>query len=125
MKRKLLFLFLMTAAFAQVWAQRSVSGKVTSAEDGSALPGVNVVVVGSQQGSITDVDGNYSLEVPDGASLKFSYIGYKEVEIAIGNKSVIDIAMEADVTQPSEVVVTALGVQRETKALNYSVTNVD
>ena len=75
MKRKLLVLMLFTASLSQVFSQRQISGKVTSGEDGSSLPGVNVVVVGSQQGSITDVDGNYKVDVTDGASLKFSYIG--------------------------------------------------
>ncbi|MCK5102351.1 MAG: SusC/RagA family TonB-linked outer membrane protein, partial [Cyclobacteriaceae bacterium] len=125
MKRKVLLLFLMTATFAQVWAQRTVNGKVTSADDGSALPGVNVVVVGTALGSITDVDGNYSLDVPDNANLKFSYIGYEDFGVEVGNQSVIDVVMQLDVTQLTEVVVTALGVERETKALNYSVTSVD
>ena len=102
MKRKLLFLFLMTATCTHLWAQSTVNGKVTSAEDGSSLPGVNVVVVGSQQGSITDVDGNYTLEVPDGASLNFSYIGYKDFVVVVGNQSVIDVALENDVTQLNE-----------------------
>jgi len=124
MKGKLLFLFLMTALSTQLWAQRTVSGKVTSAEDGSALPGVNVVVVGSQQGSITDVDGNYSLEAPDGASLNFSYIGYVDFVVEVGNQSIIDVVLQGDVTQLSEVVVTALGVERDVQALNYSVTDV-
>jgi TonB-linked SusC/RagA family outer membrane protein len=125
MKRKLLFLFLLTAACTQLWAQRTVSGKVTSAEDGSSLPGVNVVVVGSQQGSITDIDGNYSLQVPEGASLNFSYIGYIDFTVAVGAQSVIDVVMETDVTQLTEIVVTALGVEREVQALNYSVSNVE
>jgi hypothetical protein len=125
MKRKLLFLFLLTAACTQLWAQRTVSGKVTSAEDGSSLPGVNVVVVGSQQGSITDIDGNYSLQVPEGASLNFSYIGYVDFTVAVGAQSVIDVVMETDVTQLTEVVVTALGVERSAQALNYSVTKVE
>jgi TonB-linked SusC/RagA family outer membrane protein len=124
MKRKLLFLFLMTVTVAQVWAQRTVSGKVTSSEDGSSLPGVNVVVVGSQQGSITDVDGNYTIQVIDGTVLHFSYIGYVDYEIAVGNQSIVDVVMQTDVTQLSEVVVTALGVERSAQALNYSVTNV-
>ncbi|MDZ7607748.1 MAG: TonB-dependent receptor plug domain-containing protein [Cyclobacteriaceae bacterium] len=125
MKRKLLFLFLLTAASTQLWAQRTVSGKVTSAEDASSLPGVNVIVVGSQQGSITDIDGNYSLQVPEGASLNFSYIGYVDYTVAVGSQSVIDVVMQTDVTQLTEVVVTALGVERSTQALNYSVTSVE
>ncbi len=124
MKRKILFLFLITATFTQVWAQKTVNGKVTSAEDGSALPGVNVLVVGSQEGSITDVEGNFSLEVPSDARLKFSYIGYQDFEIAVGNQSVIDVVLQVDVTQLSEIVVTALGVERDVKALQYSVTTV-
>ena len=124
MKRKLLLLFLMTATVAQVWAQKTVSGRVTSTDDDAGLPGVNVVVVGSQQGSVTDVGGNYSLEVPEGASLRFSYIGYIDYVIDVGNQSVIDVIMEGDVTQLTEVVVTALGIERDVQALNYSVTDV-
>lgn len=124
MKGKLLFLFLMTATCTQLWAQRTVSGKVTSEEDGSSLPGVNVVVVGSQQGSITDVDGNYSLEVPDGSSLNFSYIGYVDFLVEVGNLSVIDVIMESEVTQLTEVIVTALGVEKSVQALSYSATDV-
>ena len=124
MKRNLLFLFLLAATLTQAWAQKTVSGKVTSSEDGSSLPGVNVVVAGSQQGSITDIDGNYTLQVPEGASLKFSYIGYTDYEIVVGNQSIIDVALVTDVTQLTEVVVTALGVERDAQALNYSVTNV-
>ena len=125
MKGKILFLFLMTAMCTQLWAQKSVSGKVTSDEDGSALPGVNVVVVGSQQGSITDVDGNYNVEVPAEASLKFSYIGYVDFNVEVGNQSIIDVVMQGDVTQLSEIVVTALGIERSEKALQYSITTVD
>lgn len=125
MKGKILFLFLLTATCSQLWAQKTVSGKVTSEDDGSSLPGVNVVVVGSQQGSITDVDGNYTVEVPADASLKFSYIGYVDFNVEVGNQSIIDVVMQGDVTQLSEVVVTALGIERSEKALQYSVTTVD
>lgn len=124
MRRKLLFLFLLTLGCTQLWAQRMVSGKVTSSEDGTALPGVNVVVVGSQQGSITDIDGNYQIAVSDGASLKFSYIGYIDQEIAVGNRSVIDVVMAVNVTQLTEVVVTAFGIEKDKKALGFSVTEV-
>ena len=125
MKRILLFgsLFFLTMSLA--FAQRQVSGKVTGGEDGSPLPGVNVVVIGSTQGSITDVEGNYRIEVQDGATLKFSYIGYKDQEIAVGNKSIVDIVMEAELTELNEVVVTAFGIEKDKKALGYSVTELD
>lgn len=125
MKRKLLVLFLFTVTAGFTYAQRQVSGKVTSGEDGSSLPGVNVVVAGSQQGSITDVDGNYKIEVSDGTTLKFSYIGYLDQEIQVGNQSVIDVVMSPDVTQLNEVVVTAFGIEKEKKALGYSVTELN
>lgn len=125
MKRKLLILLLFTASLGNVFAQRQISGKVTDSEDGSALPGVNVVVVGSQQGSITDFDGNYKVTVTDGASLKFSYIGYINYEIEVGNQSVIDVAMEPELTQLSEIVVTAFGIEKEKKSLGYAVQRVD
>ncbi len=124
MKRRLLFVFLLTLGCSQLWAQRTVSGKVTGSEDGSALPGVNVVVVGSQQGSITDIDGNYQISVPDGAALKFSYIGYIDQEIQVGNQSILDVVMQENVTQLTEIVVTAFGIEKDKKALGFSVTEV-
>ena len=125
MKRRLLILLLFTTTFGHVFAQRDVSGKVTSGADGSALPGVNVIVVGSQQGSITDVDGNYKISVAEGATLRFSYIGYLDQEIQVDNQSVIDVVLTEDVTQLSEIVVTAFGIEKEKKSLGYAVQRVD
>ncbi|WP_020528983.1 SusC/RagA family TonB-linked outer membrane protein [Flexithrix dorotheae] len=104
--------------------QQSVTGTVTTAEDAEPLPGVSVIVEGSSQGTVTDIDGKYTIEVPEGGSLQFSYIGFLAQTIAVGNQSVIDVKLEADIKQLQEVVVTALGVERETKALQYSVTEV-
>jgi TonB-linked SusC/RagA family outer membrane protein len=109
-----------------LWAQdRQVSGKVTAAEDGSSLPGVNVLIMGTTEGVITDMDGNYRISVPEGASLGFSYIGFAGQEIAVGNRSVIDVSMESDATELQEVVVTALGITKDKMALSASVTEVD
>ncbi len=115
----------MMACATHLWAQRQVSGTVTDQEDGSALPGVNVLVSESQEGTITDIDGKYTIEVPQNATLTFSFIGYLSREIEVGNQSVIDVRLDSDVKQLQEVVVTALGVERETKALGYSITEVD
>lgn len=104
----------------------TVSGRVTSAEDGSPLPGVNVVLQGTQTGTVTDVDGNYRLTVPGGNGvLVFTFIGLSSQEVPIQNRTVIDVQMRPDVTQLSEVVVTAVGIEREAKALGYSVERVD
>ncbi len=125
MKRRLLVFLLFTLTLSYTYAQRQVSGKVTSGEDGSPLPGVNVVVVGSQQGSITDIDGNYAVSVGDGAVLKFSYIGYVDQEIEVGSRSVIDVVMATDITQLGEVVVTAFGIEKDKKSLGYAVQQVE
>jgi TonB-dependent starch-binding outer membrane protein SusC len=95
------------------WAQEKfISGKVTSTEDGSILPGVNVVVKGTTNGTVTNTDGSYRLSVSNEASvLVFSFIGLVSEEVPIGGRSIIDIAMSTDVKQLSEVVVVGYGTQ--------------
>ncbi|MEO0334427.1 MAG: TonB-dependent receptor plug domain-containing protein, partial [Bacteroidota bacterium] len=112
--------------FSNAWAQdRVLSGKVSSADDQALLPGVNVVVKGTTTGTITDINGTYSLAVADDAEiLVFSFIGLETKEVEIGNQSTIDVAMTANIEQLSEVVVTAFGLEREKKALGYSVQEV-
>ena len=117
---KVLFLFMLFSSAA--WAQeRVITGRVSSTEDGSALPGVNVVVKGTINGSVTDADGKYSLSVPSSnASLVFSFIGLSTYEIVVGERTVLDVQLALDVTQLSEVVVTALGIPRDAKSLPYA-----
>ncbi|MEQ8576447.1 MAG: carboxypeptidase-like regulatory domain-containing protein, partial [Fulvivirga sp.] len=100
------------------------TGKVTSTEDGSPLPGVNVVLKGTTFGTVTDLDGNYSLYGPQGATIVYSFIGLASEEVSTNGNNIIDVAMSADVQQLSEVVVTAYGIERTKKALGYSVSNV-
>lgn len=123
--KKFILLIAMLVACVQVWAQeRTVSGKVTS-DEGEALPGVNVLLKGTSRGAVTDIDGNYALTVPqDGGTLVFSFIGLETQEVQIGNRSVIDVSMASDVTQLSEVVVTAMGVDRDKASLGYSTQQV-
>ncbi len=122
-----LFLWLLVLLQGQLLAQdKSVSGTVTSAEDGSILPGVNVIVKGTTTGTVTDVDGNYRLNIPDGATtLTFSFIGFAEQEVTIGDRTVINPQMTGDIKQLTEVVVTAVGIEREKRALGYAVSDVD
>jgi len=106
------------------FAQRTVSGVIAD-ENGETLIGANVVVKGTNIGTVSDIDGRYSLEVPDGATaLEVSYTGYDSREIPIGVSNVLDITMEEGV-QLTEVVVTALGITRDEKALSYSVQQID
>jgi len=103
---------LLTFSAGVVFAQEQlVTGKVTSSEDGSGIPGVNVVVKGTVNGTTTDADGNYRLSVPENATLAFSFIGLATEEVAVGGRSVIDVPMRADITQLSEVVVVGYGTQ--------------
>jgi len=111
---------------SNVWAQdRTISGNISSDEDGSGLPGVNVIIKGTTVGTTTDVNGSYSLDVPsDGGTLVFSFIGLASQEIEIGARSVVDVVMSSEVEELQEVVVTALGITKEKAALGYAVTSV-
>ncbi len=92
--------------------ERIVSGKVTSVEDGTDTPGVNVLVKGTTSGTSTSADGTYRVSVPDGKNtLVFSFIGYKTVEVEIGARTTIDLSLESDATQLSEVLVVGYGTQ--------------
>ncbi len=102
-----------------------VNGKVTESGTNEPLPGVNILVQGTGIGTITDFDGNYTLEVPDiNGTLIYSYIGYKIQTIAIQNRSAIDVVLELETKGLEEVVITALGIKREVKALGYAVQDV-
>ena len=122
LSRYLTVLLLLVTSVA--WSQsRTVTGKVTSLDDGVGIPGVNVVEKGTNNGTVTDVEGNYTLNVADGAVLVFSFVGYSGQEIAVGNQSSIDAAMAADVTSLDEVVVVGYGTQ-EKKEITSAVTSV-
>jgi TonB-linked SusC/RagA family outer membrane protein len=125
MKKYLLFFFTWILAFQVSAQERVVTGRITSTEDGSTLPGVNVILKGTTTGTTTDANGTYRLGIPSsGGSLVYSFIGLKTEEIAIGDRTVVDLSLGLDITQLTEVVVTAVGIQREAKALGYAVQNV-
>ena len=118
MKKCLLLFSMLLLLFEANAQERKISGRVTSAEDGSGLPGVNVLVQGTTVGTVTDIEGEYSLSVPSNAStLLFSSVGFTSQEVAIGNQNVINVSLAPDVRSLSEVVVTAFGLEREKKAL--------
>ena len=121
MKRILLlsFMFFTVVAFSAMAQERTVSGKVTD-ENGESLPGVNVVIDGTTTGVTTDLDGNYRLTVEEGAVLVFSYVGFETQKIEVGARSVIDLTL-GGVTELQEVVVTALGLEKEARSIGYGI----
>ncbi|WP_044238105.1 SusC/RagA family TonB-linked outer membrane protein [Flexithrix dorotheae] len=108
-------------AYAQ---SRIVTGTVTADQGKDPLPGVNVLIKGTATGTVTDINGKFSIDAPPDGILVFSFIGYQTLEEGIMNRSVVDITLEADVQQLSEVVVTAFGIEREKKAIGYSAQEV-
>jgi len=128
MKKALfLCLLLVTALLQQAMAQvRAVTGTVTDANTNQPLPGVTVLVQGTTVGTATGADGTYTINVPAGSNtLEFRYIGYANVERAIGNATTVNVALGLDTEQLSEVVVTALGIERTKNELPYAATSID
>ncbi|MDF9797781.1 TonB-linked SusC/RagA family outer membrane protein [Catalinimonas alkaloidigena] len=122
--RMLALLFLTFFQINLMAQNRVIKGRVTDTNQ-QPLPGVNVLVKDTNQGTITDIEGNYQLSVSEDAqALLFSFVGYRRVEKEIANQTNINISLNQDATQLGEVVVTALGVKRETKALGYAVQEV-
>ena len=113
LNRKICFLFMMFifAVFTQVTAQ-TIKGKISD-EKGEGLPGVSVLVKGTSNGAITDVNGEYSLAADKNATLIFSYIGFLTREEAVGGRSSIDISLETDTKALGEVVVVGYGTQKK------------
>jgi len=121
-----LLVILLFAGLQAVFAQRTISGRVTKAADDTSLPGVVVAVRGTTTGALTDADGRYTLTVPDNQSvLQFSFIGFTTKEITVGTQTVIDVSLDESTVEMGEIVVTALGIKREAKKLGYAVTAVE
>lgn len=124
-KVTLLMALILFCSWQFVLAQKTITGTVTDAKDGATIPGVNVVVKGSTTGTTTDLSGKYSIKVNAGQTIQFSFIGYTDQEVAVGNQATIDVALQPSLEQLQEVVVTALGISREQKALGYAVASID
>lgn len=125
MTRKLQYVLLFVALlFIQgAIAQTTVSG-VVSDDAGIPLPAVNVVEKGTSNGTSSDFDGNYTIDVAEGATLTFSSLGFASQDILVGNQTSINVSLAEDASQLDEVVVTALGIKREQKAIGYAMTEV-
>ncbi|MDG5798937.1 SusC/RagA family TonB-linked outer membrane protein [Marinilabiliaceae bacterium ANBcel2] len=124
-KISLLFSFILLLSSA-INAQNTVTGTVTDAESSETVPGVHVVVHGTSQGTITDVDGQYSLSVPDEDSeLEFSLIGYETKIVPVQGREVVDVEITSSLTELDEVVVTGYGGTQLRSKLTNSITTVD
>jgi len=111
-----------TLAYSQ--NEITVTGRVTSADDGSALPGVSVVEKGTSKGTTTDANGRYQIQIASDGTLVFSFIGMTNQEVAVGNRTSVDVQLATDIKALQEVVVTAQGISRERRALGYAVSNL-
>lgn len=126
MKRKLtsLFLVLLLGLECTLAQTVSITGRVTD-QANEGLPGVNVLVNGTNRGTTTDANGNYAVSSAADATLTFSYIGYQSQSVKVGARSVVDVQMVPESKNLSEVVVTALGIKREAKTLGYATATVN
>ncbi len=126
MKQKLLFVFVAVFCAGTIFGQtRQLTGKVTSAADKEPIPGVAVVLKGTQTAASTGADGSFVLTVKtQGGILEFSSVGYVKVDVPITASNTYDVSLESDVRNINEVVVTALGISREKKALGYAVQDI-
>ena len=120
---KYLSSFLLVFAFGFSVQAQSISGTVND-ENGVPLPGATVLVEGTQNGVSTDFDGNYSIDASSGDTLVFSFVGYTSQSVVVGSSATVNVSLQPD-NALSEVVVTALGVKRNTKAVGYSITQVE
>lgn len=116
----LLLFFAVNVAYGQ---SRTVAGKVTSGDDGSSIPGVNIIEKGTTNGTVTDADGNYSVSVSAGATLVFTFVGFTSQEQAVGDRTSINVTLESDVQALTEVVVVGYGTQ-EKKEITSSVASI-
>jgi hypothetical protein len=126
MRKKILLiiglcLFFLCQAFAQT---RTVTGTVTSKDDGTPIPGVAVKVKGTQSGTLTNSSGKYTISAPNGAVLEFSFIGYLTMHVTV-QSDVVNTSLATATTSLNEIVVTANDIKREKRTLGYSAPTVD
>ena len=125
MRRLYLFVFaLLMVGWAQA-QERSITGTVAASEDGSLLPGVNVIIKGTTQGAVTDVNGSYSITVPGpDAVLTYTYTGRIAQDQTVGERTVIDVKLANATQELNEVVVTGVAISRDKRSLGYGVQTV-
>lgn len=124
-KLPILIVLLLSFGLDLAQAQIKISGKITSKEDGKPLPSAAVKIKGTTQGTVSDFDGNYTIELSSPKTLQFFYLGMKSVEFAVTASKTLDVALEPDVLEIEGAVITAMGISKQEKTLGYSVTQVN
>ncbi len=117
--RFILFVLVSSSVFSQ-----QISGVITSSNDNDPLPGVSIVIKGTNTGTTSDASGNYQIAAKAGATLIYSYVGFISKEVSIGTQTILNISLIEDTQSLEEVVVTALGIKKESKKLGYATTTV-
>ena len=122
---KLLFLICLFSAHT-IYAQTTVTGTITNAGDSMPLPGVNVIEKGTTNGVLTNIDGKYTITTTtsENAILQFSFLGFTSTEVVVNDQTVINLVLQEGSESLDEVVITALGIKKDTRALGYSITQV-
>lgn len=124
MKKYLLFLSVLFISIGQVRAQSpTITGKVVNAADGESIVGASVALLGTDRGTITDYDGKFSIDAPEGATLVISYVGMHSVNVTAASEMVVTLTEDTELLD--EVVVTALGISRTERTLGYAATKVE
>ncbi|MDJ1501311.1 SusC/RagA family TonB-linked outer membrane protein [Xanthocytophaga agilis] len=125
MKKLLSFLMLFLLSIGALFAQdRTITGKVTDATDGTPLPGVSVIVKGTTTGTTSNANGDFQISAPSDATLTFSFIGFATQEVQVGGRTTVNVQMQTDVRQLNEVVVNAIGVETSKDKLGTTVSTV-
>ena len=127
MNKRILLFVLMALLFPLTsWAQNTlVTGRVISGDDGFGLPGVTVTIKGANGGTVTDIDGNYSINVNAQGTLVFSFVGFTSQEIKVNGRNKINVTLDQDAQLLDDVVVTALGIKRQKRELGYATEEID
>lgn len=124
-KMSLAFLLALFSLSPVLYAQqRTISGTVSAEDNNAPLQGVTIKVKGTNRAAQTDANGNYSIKVNNGETLEFSYVGYESTNVKVGTGNTISVSLKIASTTIGEVVVTALGIKKERKALGYSVSEL-
>ncbi|WP_332369423.1 SusC/RagA family TonB-linked outer membrane protein [Spirosoma telluris] len=125
--RKFLLTQLLLCLFAipLIAQNRAITGKITSSEDGSPLPGVTILVKGTTQGTTTNSDGTFQISAAKGAVLQVSFIGFASESVKIENQSSVNLALKPDASQLQEIVVTAQGIRKNQRELGYAMSKVN
>lgn len=126
MRKSLLTQFVLCLLTLPLLAQnRLITGKVTSSEDNSPLPGVTIIIKGTNQGTTTNADGEYQISASQGAVVQASFIGFATASVTLGNQTTLNFSLKPDASNLQEVVITAQGIRKSQRELGYAVSKVE